>query len=193
MTGTDARRMPERESRCWPMITDARADARALKLRERMANDTKGLILGIDVTTYLVKDVARAKAFYRDVMGMPMTSEYGASGRGVHLSRQHDVRAVEDGRRFVDARERCDLLGREFRGRAREIQGCRGEDRPAHGGYACSQDAGVSPTLEATRSSFTSANRTATSHSVESAAERSAGVSRPQCEGSVRLLERRCG
>jgi len=47
-----------------------------------MAHDTNGLILGIDITTYQVKDVPRAKAFYRDVMGMPLTSEYGEPGRG---------------------------------------------------------------------------------------------------------------
>jgi predicted enzyme related to lactoylglutathione lyase len=41
---------------------------------------TTGTILGIDTTTYLVKDVARAKKFYRDVMGMPLSSEYGDQG-----------------------------------------------------------------------------------------------------------------
>jgi predicted enzyme related to lactoylglutathione lyase len=37
-------------------------------------------ILGIDTTAYLVKDVERAKKFYRDVIGLPLTSEYGSSG-----------------------------------------------------------------------------------------------------------------
>ncbi len=37
-------------------------------------------ILGIDTTTYLVKDVERAKKFYRDVMGLPLTSEFGDQG-----------------------------------------------------------------------------------------------------------------
>ena len=45
-----------------------------------MASQTQGPILGIDSTTYLVKDVARAKAFYRDVMGLPLASEYGDLG-----------------------------------------------------------------------------------------------------------------
>ena len=37
-------------------------------------------VLGIDTTAYLVKDVERAKKFYRDVMGLPLTSEYGDQG-----------------------------------------------------------------------------------------------------------------
>jgi predicted enzyme related to lactoylglutathione lyase len=37
-------------------------------------------ILGIDATTYLVKDVERAKKFYRDVMGFPLTTEFGDQG-----------------------------------------------------------------------------------------------------------------
>jgi predicted enzyme related to lactoylglutathione lyase len=37
-------------------------------------------VKGIDISTYLVKDVARAKAFYRDVMGFEVTSEYGDQG-----------------------------------------------------------------------------------------------------------------
>jgi predicted enzyme related to lactoylglutathione lyase len=39
-----------------------------------------GRVLGIDTTTYLVKDVERAKAFYRDTLGMPLASEFGESG-----------------------------------------------------------------------------------------------------------------
>ena len=37
-------------------------------------------VRGIDVSTYLVKDVERAKAFYRDVMGFEVTQEYGDNG-----------------------------------------------------------------------------------------------------------------
>src|SRR5579872_4540863 len=45
-----------------------------------MQTDTKTSILGIDTTAYLVKDVERAKNFYRDVMGLPLTSEFGGQG-----------------------------------------------------------------------------------------------------------------
>jgi predicted enzyme related to lactoylglutathione lyase len=45
-----------------------------------MQTDKKSRILGIDTTTYLVKDVERAKAFYRDVMALPLTSEFGDQG-----------------------------------------------------------------------------------------------------------------
>lgn len=44
-----------------------------------MANDAVA-IKGIDITTYLVKDVARAKKFYSEVLGMKVTMEYGESG-----------------------------------------------------------------------------------------------------------------
>lgn len=37
-------------------------------------------ILGIDTTAYLVKDVERAKKFYRDVIGLPLSSEFGDLG-----------------------------------------------------------------------------------------------------------------
>jgi len=37
-------------------------------------------IKGIDVAVYLVKDVARAKAFWRDKMGCDVTSEWGDMG-----------------------------------------------------------------------------------------------------------------
>lgn len=37
-------------------------------------------IVGIDTTAYLVKDVDRATKFYRDVMGLPVTSEFGGQG-----------------------------------------------------------------------------------------------------------------
>ncbi|GAC1657249.1 MAG: VOC family protein [Vulcanimicrobiaceae bacterium] len=34
-------------------------------------------VRGIGISTYLVKDVARAKAFYRDTMGLGGTIDYG--------------------------------------------------------------------------------------------------------------------
>jgi len=37
-------------------------------------------ILGVDTTAYLVKDVERAKKFYRDLMGLKLTSEFGGQG-----------------------------------------------------------------------------------------------------------------
>lgn len=37
-------------------------------------------IKGIDVTTYLVEDPERAKAFYRDKLGLNVTQEYGGQG-----------------------------------------------------------------------------------------------------------------
>ncbi|MBV8152758.1 MAG: VOC family protein [Candidatus Eremiobacteraeota bacterium] len=45
-----------------------------------MPTTTEATVRGIDITTYLVKDAARAKAFYRDVMGLPLAFEYGESG-----------------------------------------------------------------------------------------------------------------
>jgi predicted enzyme related to lactoylglutathione lyase len=45
-----------------------------------MQTDTKTSILGIDTTAYMVKDVERAKKSYRDVMGLPLTSEFGTLG-----------------------------------------------------------------------------------------------------------------
>ncbi len=45
-----------------------------------MQADTKTAILGIDTTAYLVKDIERAKKFYRDVIGLPLTSEFGDQG-----------------------------------------------------------------------------------------------------------------
>jgi predicted enzyme related to lactoylglutathione lyase len=38
------------------------------------------IIKGIDITTYTAKDGPRAKAFYRDVMGLEPTIDYGPSG-----------------------------------------------------------------------------------------------------------------
>lgn len=37
-------------------------------------------VRGIDISTYLVKDASRAKAFYRDTMGFEVTLDYGDSG-----------------------------------------------------------------------------------------------------------------
>lgn len=37
-------------------------------------------VRGIDISTYLVKDVARAKAFYRDTLGFELTLDYGDQG-----------------------------------------------------------------------------------------------------------------
>ena len=37
-------------------------------------------VRGIDITTYLVKDPQRAKAFYRDTMGFELTQDYGDNG-----------------------------------------------------------------------------------------------------------------
>ncbi len=37
-------------------------------------------IKGIDIVAYLVKDVDRAKAFYRDTLGMPVSLDYGPQG-----------------------------------------------------------------------------------------------------------------
>lgn len=45
-----------------------------------MQTDTKTSILGIDTTAYLVKDVPRAIKFYRDIMGLPLTNEFGGQG-----------------------------------------------------------------------------------------------------------------
>jgi len=45
-----------------------------------MQTSQAAFVLGIDTTTYLVKDVDRAKRFYRDVIGLPLTSEFGDQG-----------------------------------------------------------------------------------------------------------------
>ena len=45
-----------------------------------MQTAEKTAITGIDITTYLVKDVPRAIAFYRDTLGLPVTLEYGGQG-----------------------------------------------------------------------------------------------------------------
>lgn len=37
-------------------------------------------IKGIDITTYLVQDGERAKAFYRDKLGLAVTGDYGPNG-----------------------------------------------------------------------------------------------------------------
>jgi len=43
-------------------------------------------IVGIDTTAYLVKDVERAKKFYRDTLGLPLTNEFGDQGAEFVLS-----------------------------------------------------------------------------------------------------------
>jgi predicted enzyme related to lactoylglutathione lyase len=43
-------------------------------------------IEGIDIVTYLVQDGERAKAFYRDKLGLAMTKDYGAQGGEFELS-----------------------------------------------------------------------------------------------------------
>lgn len=48
-----------------------------------MAN---GPIVGIDTTTYLVKDPERAKKFYRDQLGLTLTNEFGDQGAEFVLS-----------------------------------------------------------------------------------------------------------
>jgi len=45
-----------------------------------MAVAEKTAIKGIDIATYLVKDVERATAFYRDTMGMKVTMDYQGQG-----------------------------------------------------------------------------------------------------------------
>jgi predicted enzyme related to lactoylglutathione lyase len=45
-----------------------------------MASDQKPKVLGVDTTTYLVKDVERAKKFYRDVIGLPLRTEIAKQG-----------------------------------------------------------------------------------------------------------------
>ena len=40
----------------------------------------KPAIKGIDIVAYLVKDVDRAKTFYRDTLGLPLTLDYGPQG-----------------------------------------------------------------------------------------------------------------
>ena len=42
-------------------------------------------IKGIDIITYTVQDADRAKAFYRDVLGLGVTAEYGAQGAEFEL------------------------------------------------------------------------------------------------------------
>lgn len=53
---------------------------------------TKATIRGIDIAAYLVKDPARAIAFYRDVLGMTPT-EIDGEGRGAEFT-------FEDGSTF---------------------------------------------------------------------------------------------
>jgi predicted enzyme related to lactoylglutathione lyase len=43
-------------------------------------------IKGIDIVTYLAQDAERAKAFYRDVLGLSVTTDYGPQGAEFVLS-----------------------------------------------------------------------------------------------------------
>ena len=51
-----------------------------------MSVASPSLITGIDITTYLVTDAARAIAFYRDTLGLPLSREYGGQGAEFELS-----------------------------------------------------------------------------------------------------------
>ncbi len=42
-------------------------------------------IKGIDIVTYLAQDAPRAVAFYRDVLGLPISREYGDQGAEFEL------------------------------------------------------------------------------------------------------------
>jgi len=44
------------------------------------SSTTKPIITGIDIHTYLVKDTARAVAFWRDIMGFQLGELYGDQG-----------------------------------------------------------------------------------------------------------------
>lgn len=43
-------------------------------------------IKGIDIVTYLAQDAERAKAFYRDVLGLNLSQDYGPQGAEFELS-----------------------------------------------------------------------------------------------------------
>jgi catechol 2,3-dioxygenase-like lactoylglutathione lyase family enzyme len=42
-------------------------------------------IKGIDIVTYLAQDAERAKAFYRDILGLAVTTDYGPQGAEFEL------------------------------------------------------------------------------------------------------------
>ncbi len=46
---------------------------------------TDSIIKGIDIVTYLVSDGERAKRFYRDTLGLHMSTEYGSQGAEFEL------------------------------------------------------------------------------------------------------------
>jgi predicted enzyme related to lactoylglutathione lyase len=48
-----------------------------------VANSTA--IKGIDIVTYLVQDAERAKAFYRDVLGLAVSTDFGPQGAEFEL------------------------------------------------------------------------------------------------------------
>jgi predicted enzyme related to lactoylglutathione lyase len=48
-----------------------------------VANSTS--IKGIDIVTYLVQDTERAKAFYRDTLGLSVSADYGPQGAEFEL------------------------------------------------------------------------------------------------------------
>ncbi len=50
-----------------------------------MSVASPSLITGIDIITYLVTDAARAIAFYRDTLGLPLLREYGGQGAEFEL------------------------------------------------------------------------------------------------------------
>ena len=49
-----------------------------------VANSTS--IKGIDIVTYLAQDADRAKAFYRDLLGLPVSTDYGPQGAEFELA-----------------------------------------------------------------------------------------------------------
>ncbi|MGD0473189.1 MAG: VOC family protein [Candidatus Velthaea sp.] len=44
------------------------------------------VIKGIDIVTYLAQDADRAKAFYRDTLGLRVTTDYGSQGAEFELT-----------------------------------------------------------------------------------------------------------
>jgi predicted enzyme related to lactoylglutathione lyase len=50
-----------------------------------MSVSTSTAIKGIDIVTYLAQDAERAKAFYRDTLGLAVTAEYGSQGAEFEL------------------------------------------------------------------------------------------------------------
>jgi predicted enzyme related to lactoylglutathione lyase len=50
-----------------------------------MSTVSSTAIKGIDIVTYLAQDGERAKAFYRDVLGLNISSDYGPQGAEFEL------------------------------------------------------------------------------------------------------------